>query len=153
MKGYFYLSFKRKVTLSFLVTIQQKSTFQKKDSNSMLQGFSILFCFYILGELLVIFLDSPIPGSVAGMLLLFGFLCWRDQAPKALVKTSEKLLVYLPLLLVPAGVGVIQYLDLLQEQLLAITASLIVGTTLSMIFISWFTRKFTKFEHQDKSND
>jgi len=119
----------------------------------MLQGFSILFCFYILGELLVIFLDSPIPGPVAGMLLLFAFLSWRDQAPKALVKTSEKLLVYLPLLLVPAGVGIIQYLDLLQEQLLAITASLIVGTTISMIFISWFTRKFTKIEHQDKSND
>ncbi|MFC3149697.1 CidA/LrgA family protein [Litoribrevibacter euphylliae] len=119
----------------------------------MLQGFSILFVFYLLGEGLVLVLNSPIPGSVAGMLLLFAFLCWRDYAPQALITTSETLLLYLPLLLIPAGVGVIQYLGLLQEQALAISASLIVGTALSMIFITWFTRKFTKFEDQEKSND
>jgi holin-like protein len=119
----------------------------------MLQGFSILFVFYLLGELLVFLLDSPIPGSVAGMLLLFAALCWRDSAPKSLISTSEQLLLYLPLLLIPAGVGVIQYLDLLQEQIVAISASLILGTALSMIFISWFSRKFTKLDRQDESND
>lgn len=119
----------------------------------MLQGFSILFVFYLLGEGLVLAINSPIPGSVAGMLLLFAFLCWRDNAPKALITTSESLLLYLPLLLIPAGVGVIQYLELLQEQALAISASLALGTALSMAFITWFSRKFSKFEEQDKSDD
>ncbi|GLQ30971.1 CidA/LrgA family protein [Litoribrevibacter albus] len=119
----------------------------------MLQGFSILFVFYLFGELLVLLLDSPIPGSVAGMLLLFAFLCWRDKAPKALITTSETLLLYLPLLLIPAGVGVIQYLELLQTQALAISASLIIGTILSMLFISWFARKFIKIDKQDETND
>lgn len=119
----------------------------------MLQGLSILFCFYILGELLVLFLNSPIPGSVAGMLLLFAALCIRDKAPKNLVTTSETLMLYLPLLLVPAGVGVMQYLDLLSQEIIPITASLVVGTLLSMIFISMFIRRFTKFENRESSDD
>jgi putative effector of murein hydrolase LrgA (UPF0299 family) len=119
----------------------------------MLQGFSILFGFYILGEILVYFLSSPVPGAVAGMLLLFGFLCLIQKAPESLVTTSEKLLLYLPLLLIPAGAGVMQYLDLIKEQALAILCALIIGTTVSMIFITWFSRKFIRLTStQSKSN-
>ncbi|GAA3912191.1 CidA/LrgA family protein [Litoribacillus peritrichatus] len=110
----------------------------------MLLGISILFFFYILGELVVYFLASPIPGSVAGMLLLFIALTLKGKAPPSLITTSEKILMYLPLLLVPAGVGVMQYLELIKGQAIAIACALLVGTAFTMIFISLFTRLFFK---------
>ncbi len=112
----------------------------------MLLGISILFFFYILGEFVVHFLASPIPGSVAGMLLLFTFLLFWGKAPKGLITTSENLLLYLPLLLVPAGVGVMQYFELLKEEAIAIICALLIGTSLSMILIALFTRSFFKLK-------
>lgn len=119
----------------------------------MLHGFIVLFTFNILGELLVTVSNSPVPGPVAGMLLLFATLCLRKKASDRLVQTSEKLLMYLPLLLIPAGVGVMQYRELLQQEALAIIVALILGTTLTMACIIFIARKTLKFSPKKAAND
>ncbi len=107
----------------------------------MLNGL-IIFCgFYLVGEFLSGFFHLPVPGSVLGMLSLFIALTLRSQLPflskrsmlssSALQKSAHQLLPYLPLFIVPASVGVVQYGDLLQAEgiviFIAIALSLMAG--------------------------
>ena len=56
-------------------------------------------------EVLVRALHLPLPGALAGMLLLFGALVLRGNVPAPLASTSGQLLQHLMLLLVPAYWG------------------------------------------------
>ena len=54
----------------------------------------------------------------------------RDSDP-SLVQTSQVLLRWLGLLFVPAGVGVVVYLDVLRTRWLPVTVALVVSTLLT----------------------
>ena len=103
----------------------------------------LLFC-QLLGEVLVRALLLPLPGPVAGLGLLFGYLVARgrvrprhdageDPVPFELAKVCDALLRNLSLLFIPAAVGVIQYLDLLHTYAVPIVVSIAVSTTLALI--------------------
>ena len=72
----------------------------------MLPAFAILLLFQCLGEGLVFLLNLPIPGPVAGMLLLMGALVAWPRLQAAVEEGANTLLSHLSLLFVPAGVGV-----------------------------------------------
>jgi holin-like protein len=98
----------------------------------------LLFC-QLLGEALVHALALPLPGPVAGMMLLFLALLWRGrkapgepQVPEALADTSDALLRNLSLLFIPAAVGIIQHTGILRESGLAIAVSIFLSTVLAM---------------------
>ena len=79
----------------------------------MIEGLLILLLCQLAGTLVADTLHLPIPGAVLGMLLLLGLLAWRRPAEDAPVMTaSHHLLQHLPLLFVPAGVGVVAVLGL-----------------------------------------
>lgn len=94
----------------------------------MVRGFAILLLCLLLGELIVRFCGISLPGNVAGMvLLLFALrlgLVRLDQVKEA----ANLLLSNLALLFVPAGVGVMVYLDIIQTSWLPILASLVLST-------------------------
>lgn len=100
----------------------------------MLKGLIILCGFYLLGDFVSTLFGWPIPGSVMGMLLLFFFLILRGGLPKNLRTSSQALLPYLPLFIVPASVGIINYGTLMQSEglwlLLIITVSVLIGLPL-----------------------
>jgi holin-like protein len=92
----------------------------------VLTGLIVLLACQLVGELVVRTLDLPLPGPILGMVLLFVLLQVRRPAPtSALVQAPRTLLRYLPLLYVPAGVGVIAYLTRLREDALAISVGLV----------------------------
>ncbi|MGA7713927.1 MAG: CidA/LrgA family protein [Rhizomicrobium sp.] len=74
----------------------------------------------------------PVPGAVIGMALLFAALVIRRKIPESLQQTSLTLLRYLPLLFVPAGVGVMEQFGLLRREWLPISAAL-VGSVIATI--------------------
>ena len=98
----------------------------------MLESLAVLLFCQLIGELIVLFLDVPIPGPVVGMLLLFLGLMIRGEIPEPLSQTANGLLEQLSLLFVPAGVGVMTHLTLLGNQWLPLSASLIVSTLLTI---------------------
>jgi len=98
----------------------------------MLESLAVLLFCQLIGELIVLFLDVPIPGPVVGMLLLFLGLMIRGEIPEPLSQTANGLLGQLSLLFVPAGVGVMTHLTLLGNQWLPLSASLIVSTLLTI---------------------
>jgi putative effector of murein hydrolase LrgA (UPF0299 family) len=108
----------------------------------MIRGFFILLLFQLVGEVLARGLALPAPGPVVGLgLLVFGLAVNRafrpfddEQLAKSeLGRAAEGLLSTLSLFFVPAGVGVVQYLGLLQAQGVALAASLVVSTLLTLV--------------------
>src|SRR5271157_5179314 len=109
---------------------------------AMIRGFFILLVFQLVGEVAARGLALPAPGPVIGLALLVVALAvtrrWRQFDEQALAASelghaARGLLAALPLLFVPAGVGVVQYLGLLRDQGLALAAALVVSTVATLI--------------------
>ena len=85
----------------------------------MLRGVFLLLLCQLCGETLARGLGLPAPGPVIGLALLsLGLAIWARRAggdveATDVGKAAKALLGALSLLFVPAGVGVVQYFDLL----------------------------------------
>ncbi|WP_298816131.1 CidA/LrgA family protein [Chloroflexus sp.] len=103
-----------------------------------------LLFFQLIGEVLSRGLNLPIPGPVVGMLLLFTVLRWRGGPPAQLSATAHGVLSHLPLLFVPAGVGVMVHLPVLAREggplLAAIIASTVVTLIVTGLTVHWLRR-------------
>jgi holin-like protein len=99
---------------------------------AMLFTFTILLLYQCLGEGLVLLLGLPLPGPVAGMLMLFATLLASPRLLTALERTAGELLRHLSLLFVPAGAGIVVAASGLGGQWLAIVASLVASTALTL---------------------
>jgi holin-like protein len=104
----------------------------------MLSAFLSLVVCQLLGELIREALNLPIPGPVIGMFILAAILGWRSYRrpgggiPKQLDTVAEGLITNMGLLFVPAGVGIIAEVGLLQQEWLPIIAGLLGSTILSV---------------------
>lgn len=103
----------------------------------MIQGFSLLLLFQLLGEATVRLLQLPVPGPVAGMALLLLGLLWRGGPGRRLAQAANHLLQHLSLLFVPAGTGLVAHLSLLRAEWLPISVSLLFSTVLTMAVTAW----------------
>ncbi len=99
----------------------------------MLGSLALLLIFQLLGEILTKALSLPIPGPVLGMLLLLLTLIIRGHLSTNLQNTAQTLLSHLSLFFVPAGVGVILHISLLQTEWLSISFILIFSTLITML--------------------
>jgi holin-like protein len=108
----------------------------------MIRGFFILLVFQLVGEVAARGLGLPAPGPVIGLdLIVVALVLYRRYRPldeealaaSELGQAARGLLGALPLLFVPAGVGVVQYLGLLRDQGLALAAALVVSTVATLI--------------------
>lgn len=109
----------------------------------MLESLAVLLLCQLLGELVVLTMDWPVPGPVVGMALLFAGLMIRGDVPQPLTDTANGLLGNLSLLFVPAGVGVMTHLTLLGTQWLPLTSSLIVSTLLTIAVTGWVMQRLS----------
>lgn len=99
----------------------------------MLPSLTLIILFQLAGEFIQKHFNSPIPGAVIGMMLFFTYLCVTGGTNSKLVETGSRLLKHLPLLFIPAGVGIIAYTQELKSQGIAIAASLTIGTLIAFI--------------------
>ena len=103
----------------------------------MIQAFCFLIGVQLAGSFLADTLSMPIPGPVIGMLLLLIWLTAGGWAPADLGLLADGFVRYLPLLFVPASVGLVQYLDLLSAFGVVLFA-VIVGSTLMGLIVAAF---------------
>ena len=114
----------------------------------MLESLAILLLCQLLGELIVVFMNWPIPGPVIGMGLLFIGLLIKGNVPQSLADTANGILAQLSLLFVPAGVGVMTHLTLLGNQWLPLTSSLIISTLLTIAVTGWVMQRLSKEDNE-----
>ena len=99
---------------------------------TFLNGMTLLLIYQLVGEISVHMLQWPVPGPVLGMVLLFLTLLLRKGIPASIDSSSHALLSHLSLLFVPAGVGMMVYLERLKQEWLPIVAALFLGTLITL---------------------
>lgn len=93
----------------------------------------ILYVFYLLGAALQKLLDLPLPGSIIGMILLLTALALKIVKANWVVLGAKYLLAILPLLLVPATIGVMKYPALFTGKGVLIFLMVIVSTIITIV--------------------
>ena len=119
----------------------------------MITSFSVLLICQLAGEVLARTSGLPVPGPVLGMGLLFMLLLWRarlspllprEVADGTLEAVSGTILANLALLFVPAGVGVVQRLDVLGQHALGLGVALVVSSVLGMVAAAFAFRAIAR---------
>jgi holin-like protein len=108
----------------------------------MIASLSLILLCQLIGEVIVRGLNLPMPGPVLGLLFLLLLLLARDRfvtlargplRGESVENASRGLLAHLSLLFIPAGVGVVQKLDLLAEHGIAIVAVLVASVVITLL--------------------
>jgi len=108
----------------------------------MIASLSLILLCQLVGEVAVRALAVPVPGPVVGLVLLLVLLLARDRFPvlargplgnDGVESASRGMLANLSLLFIPAGVGVVQKLDLLAEHGIAILVILAVSVIVTLL--------------------
>jgi holin-like protein len=108
----------------------------------MIASLSLILLCQLAGEVFVRGLGLPMPGPVVGLLLLLLLLLARDRFAilargplqgDGVESASRGLLANLSLLFVPAGVGVVQKLDLIAEHGFAVAAVLAISVVVTLL--------------------
>ncbi|HXL31524.1 MAG TPA: CidA/LrgA family protein [Bradyrhizobium sp.] len=108
----------------------------------MIASLSLILLCQLAGEAIVRGLSLPMPGPVVGLLLLLLLLLARDRfgvlargplQQDGVENASRGLLAHLSLLFVPAGVGVMQKLDVVADHGIAIAAVLAISVALTLL--------------------
>ena len=118
----------------------------------MLPALTLILSCQLAGELLTRFLGLPIPGPVAGMVLLFLLLSLRGSVPADLGTVSDTLLRHLALLFVPAGVGVMAHLGLLEREWLPISVALLGSTAATIAVTALIMNRFASTAPDDEGD-
>lgn len=116
----------------------------------MVQGFLILLLCQLIGEWLMVGFGWPIPGPVAGMILLLAGLMLFGRVPDSLRLPAEGLVRHLSLLFVPAGVGLMLFAETLAQQWFTILASLLLSTLLTLSLTGWMLQAWEIRQHKHK---
>lgn len=105
--------------------------------DAMLQGLALIFLCQLAGETLVRLLGVPVPGPVAGMVILLVGLVIAGGPGESLRRAGTGLLGYLTLFFVPAGVGLVTHGPRLAADWLPILVAIVVSTLATMLLVGW----------------
>ena len=100
----------------------------------MLKGIITLLVFQFLGECITKLFELLVPGPVIGMVLLLIFLIIRKSSFPSLDSAVFIHLRYLPMLFIPAAMGIITQIDIISKEFWAICISLVLGTIIALAF-------------------
>ena len=100
----------------------------------MLKGIITLLIFQFLGECIAKLFERLVPGPVIGMVLLLLFLMIKKSSFESLDNAVLIHLRYLPLLFIPAAMGIITQADIISKEFWAISISLLLGTIIALAF-------------------
>lgn len=117
----------------------------------MLKGIIVLLFFQFLGECIVKLFELLIPGPVIGMVLLLIFLMLRKSSFKSLDNAVAIHLRYLPMLFIPAAMGIITQFNIISKEFFAISVSLFIGTVVALAFCAKLMDYLTI--KQEKTNE
>ena len=123
----------------------------------MLLSLGLILLCQLIGEAIARGTDVPVPGPVIGLALCVLLLLARDALVRwmpaelrdgTFEATGRGILSHLSLLFIPAGVGVVQRLDVLGSNALAITVSVVVSTILGLVVTAWVFSIVARWTHE-----
>lgn len=101
---------------------------------------AVLLICQLLGNWLVQATSIPLPGAVAGMVMMLVYLMVRGEVPNAMERISRPLLQHMSLFFIPAGAGVMLYVDRVADEWLAIGVALVTSTVITLLVTGFMLR-------------
>ena len=112
--------------------------------------FEIIIAISLVGELLNRIIPLPIPASIYGMVILFTALCTGVIKLSAVRETGKFLIYIMPMMFIPATVGLLESWSVMQEFLTAIIVISLVSTVLVMAFTGHITQFIIKQKDKEE---
>ncbi len=110
--------------------------------------FVIILAFSFAGELLHYFIPLPIPASIYGIVLLFLFLELGILPERAVADTGMFLVNIMPLLFIPAAVGLMDSWGILRSSWVLYLVVVVVSTIVVMAVSGCVTQLVLKRRHK-----
>ena len=101
------------------------------------KGIVIIFGITMVGELLNMFIPLPVPAGVYGLFILLGGLCTKVISLSDVEVTGNLLLDLMPVMFIPAAVGIIDKI----EELKAIMIPMLIITFVTTFIVMTITGK------------
>lgn len=118
-----------------------------------MQGYVFIFAILLGSEYLVEQTNLNIPGSIIGLLVLFVYFSIKGNISDEIGESAGTLLKYLPLMLVPIGVGIKELFVTFDSQLIAMLGASFIALLLAVFItvatiwiIKYLLDKFSKKE-------
>ena len=92
----------------------------------------IIIVISLIGELLNYLIPLPIPSSIYGLVIMFLCLHFKIVKIADVKKTAVFLIEIMPLMFIPAAVGIIESWDIIKPNVIAYAIITIVSTVLVM---------------------
>lgn len=115
-----------------------------------LREIAVIFGITMVGELLNQWIPLPVPAGVYGLFILLGLLCSGKLKISDIEATGNLLLDLMPLMFIPAAVGLIEKF----EELKAILVPFVVITVASTFIVLTITGKTAEYVlHRQKKEE
>ena len=134
----------------FLVAVYDNTTDIGVDFLKILKQIGMTFLLCLLGELITQFLPFAFPAGVLCMILLFLLFLCRLAKTEFLRETSDFLLENMALFFVPAGVGIIQYYDIIKSAAWQIFVICVISTFVTFAATAYTVRLVTALQKKMK---
>lgn len=113
-----------------------------------IKQFGIILSVTLLGELLNAVIPLPVPASIYGLVLMLTGLMTKLIPLHAVKETGKFLLDIMPLLFVPAAVGLIDTWGVLRPVIVPVTITVLVSTVAVMAASGRATQAVIRFSKQ-----
>ena len=121
------------LSLNNYVLLLNNQIFGGKIHMKYMEQFLLIMVFSFIGEALNFLLPLPIPASIYGMLLLFGGLLSGFIKIDSVKETGKFLIEIMPVMFIPAGVGLMTSWGTLQQILVPVLVITAVSTVVVMV--------------------
>ena len=106
-----------------------------------LKQIAIILAISCLGELLSRWIPAPIPGSIYGIVLLFVGLLTKLVPYEAVKDTAHFLVEVMPVMFIPAGVGLLASWGVLRPSLLPV-AVITLASLVTVLAVTGYTAQY-----------
>lgn len=104
----------------------------------------ILWLIYQIGNLLVSFLNIPLPGNVFGMIILFLLLSFNIVKVSWIKEGTEILLKHLAFFFIPIAVGLMAWGELFVKSGIWLITALVASALVSILTTGWLVEITSK---------
>ena len=106
----------------------------------------LIIIIFFVGEILRYMIPLPIPASVYGFVLMFVALELKIIKVDSVKETSRFLIEIMPVMFIPAGVGLLTSVDVLKPVLVPVIVITVVSTFVVMAASGWMTQLVISFK-------
>ena len=114
------------------------------------QLFIILVVTFV-GELLLYFIPIPVPASIYGLIIMLILLCTKVVKLEHVERTSDFLIEIMPLMFIPAGVGLMKSWGVLKPLIIPVVVITVISLIAVMAVSGRVSQKIIKAQEKKSS--